>query len=208
MTAETESGGRMIRSGAEESAPALRHHRFEELSPAELLGICEVIHEAFPDPERKAAERLDGFLAPPPDPTREAFVFWAGGEAVATALIFRREILTPAGALVVQALAGACCRLSRRGEGWGRRVVEAAFAEVDRGRFPVALFQTSVPHFYEKLGARRVDNPFINSRFTPDAHDLRRGTSDERPWWEPHVMIYPAGFNWPEGTIDLQGRGY
>ena len=51
----------------------------------------------------------------------------------------------------------------------------------------------------ERLGARVVTNRFVNSLAAdPGA----------RPFWDPVTMVYPRSFDWPEGTIDLQGPGY
>jgi hypothetical protein len=80
-------------------------------------------------------------------------------------------------------------------------VVERAFAMVSEGVFQWSLFQTGqgTKAFYEKLGARVVDNRFINSKSeNPSAN----------PWWEPLAMAYPSGPGWPEGQIDLNGPGY
>jgi predicted N-acetyltransferase YhbS len=134
---------------------------------------------------------------------REILVVWVGETPVATALFFPREIMTADGALRVMALAGVCSAPEFRGRGLGAAVVRAALAQVDRGAFGVALYQTGVPEFYEKLGARRVGNSFANSYFQPGNLG-----SAEQPWWDPYVMIYPAGYSWPEGPIDLLGEGY
>ncbi|WP_319476055.1 GNAT family N-acetyltransferase [Marispirochaeta aestuarii] len=134
-------------------------------------------------------------------------VFREKDAAVAAALIFPREIHTPRGSLTLMALSGVCVRSDLRGQGLGAGVVRKAFSFVGQGLYRVSLFQTSyrVAPFYESLGCCRVDNPFINS-LTPDNADpeaLRRSV-----FWDDVVMIYPAGFDWPAGQIDLCGSAY
>ena len=78
--------------------------------------------------------------------------------------------------------------------------IEEAMQRVDQGEFPVSLFQTPKPGFYEKLGARKVNNRFVNSKNEQDP--------EADPWPAEHVMIYPTPYPWPEGVIDLNGPGY
>lgn len=123
------------------------------------------------------------------------------GVIVAKSHTFARTIGTSRGELTVMALAGVCCDPNHRGEGYGRAVVAAAFGRIDRGEFPASLYQTSHHNrpFYEKLGARQIDNRFVNSLADdPDAN----------PFWDEIAMIYPAACDWPDGVIDLRGPGY
>jgi predicted N-acetyltransferase YhbS len=128
----------------------------------------------------------------------ELFTIWENETAIAHARLFAREITTQRGALTTGALAAVCSAPSHRGQGLGRLVVEAAFARVHDGTFPVILFQTGVPEFYAKLGARNVSNRFVDSTSETDAN----------PWWQEDIMIYPAAFAWPDGNIDLNGPGW
>jgi len=131
---------------------------------------------------------------------RTHFIVWEEDEPVAALVIYPHPITTARGELTVMALAGVRAHPAQRGRGLGRLIVEAAFGEVDAGRYPVSLFQTGIPAFYEKLGCRRVTNRFVNS--------LHPEEPDENPWWDENVMIYPASYAWPDGTIDLKGPGY
>lgn len=187
------------------TGPTLVHEQAVDLSLARVSALAVLINEAFPDPPCTRDERVRQFLALREKRAMALFTVWDRDVAIASAGISMREIGTERGPLRVMALAAVCSAVARRGEGWGRMVVQAAWGEVDRGRFPVALFQTSVPRFYDRLGARTVDNRFVNS----GELDPRpgRGTRED-PWWNPHIMIYPAAFDWPAGTIDLQGPGY
>ena len=79
-------------------------------------------------------------------------------------------------------------------------IARSAFERVDSQLFPISLFQTGVPNFYLKLGARVIDNRFVNSK--------NKAAPNENPWWDTSVMIYPSSYEWTEGTIDLNGSGY
>ena len=116
------------------------------------------------------------------------------------AQIFRREIKTAHGILPIGALAGVCVHPDQRGHGYGAQIVRGAFELLPEMTTQVSLYQTDVPEFYEKLGARRVTNPFIDGTRADDGR--------ENPFWAAYTMIYPAVFEWPEGEIDLNGPGY
>ena len=188
--------------------PVLRRHRVAELSPEQMRAVGTLLHRVFPDPESTVEQRLERFLATPAAREGEAFIAWDGEVPVAHAMISAREVRTPTGSLIVMALAGVYSAPERRGEGLGRLVVRATFDEVDRGAYAVSLFQTGVPGFYDRLGARTVGNPFVNSRYVPPTDGRKPRGSAEQPWWNPFVMIYPATFPWPAGTVDLLGPGY
>jgi len=116
---------------------------------------------------------------------------------LAHALIFPRTVFTERGPLTVGALATVCVHPDYRGRGWGLEVVRAAFDYLPRLGAEVALFQTGVSSFYEKLGGRVVTaNRFVN------------GSDPNNPFWDACEMIYPAAFPWPDGKIDLNGAGY
>lgn len=100
------------------------------------------------------------------------------------------------GRLAVGALAAVCVHPDHRGRGWGEAVVRAAFDFLPEIGVSVALFQTGVPHFYQKLGACVINNRFFN------------GENSQNPFWDTCEMIYPASFAWPDGPIDLNGPGY
>ena len=115
---------------------------------------------------------------------------------LANARLFRRGISTAQGPLAVGALASVCVHPAYRGRGWGAEVVRAAFDYLPEMHLDVALFQTGVPQFYEKLGCRMVENRFHN------------GGDYEDAFWDEYKMIYPVDFAWPDGEIDLNGPGY
>ncbi len=183
--------------------PVLQRQSFDSLPAEQWRAVCVLFDRVWPSAEGPLAEQAEAYRADKLGQQREVVTVRAGEELVAVAIVFPREIRTATGAMTVMALAGVCTAPEWRGRGWGAAVVRAAFSPVDEGRFGVALFQTPVADFYAKLGARPVDNVFVNSRWRPgDRH------SAEAPWWDPSVMIYPAGARWPEGVIDLLGPGY
>jgi len=143
----------------------------------------------------------------PAEQAERVFFIRRDGRIIAASRFLPRRIRTPQGPLDVLALAGVMSHPEYRHQGLGRAVVRAAFDHVDRGVFPVSLFQTGVPEFYNKLGCRRVTNPFTNSLAanpTQTPWMEQPGT----PWWEQNIMIYPATYPWPEGPINLEGPGW
>ena len=181
----------------------VEEHLLLALSTEDFAAV-EALSDVVYPPEVMAEVHIPA-SAPPPHlewPAERAarvFILRHDGQIVATSWFFPRRIHTSRGPLDVLALAGVKTRPEFRGRGLGRRIVRAALEYVDRGTFPVSLFQTNVPEFYEKLNARRVENPFTNRLAADPA---------ATPWWDRFVMIYPARYPWPEGPIELQGPGW
>ncbi|MEM6334617.1 MAG: GNAT family N-acetyltransferase [Planctomycetota bacterium] len=125
----------------------------------------------------------------------------ADGEPAATATTFARTVIPEGGeAIEVLALSGVAVEPSRQGGGLGEAVVRDAFARLGELGLSVCLYQTGLARgFYERMGARCVDNWFFD------------GTSDVvkcNPWTDRYVMIYPGDAAWPTGAIDLNGGHY
>lgn len=123
------------------------------------------------------------------------------GIAVARAEFFPRVVKFGNRKITLMALGGVCSHPEKRGFGYGKMVVEYIFGFVDKELYPATLFQTTeeVHPFYEKLGAKRISNPIINSTAKEPA---------KCPFWDDAIMMYSPHFEWPEGTIDLLGPGY
>jgi GNAT superfamily N-acetyltransferase len=166
----------------------------------ELLRLFDVIWPACDGPRSERAEFFQSKMAVE---QRELFALRQGERLISTAMCFPREIMSERGPLRVLALASVCTDPEFRGLGLGRRMVQAVFAKVDQGAYPVCLFQTGVPDFYLKQGARLIENRIINS-----LHQAGDRGSAEHPFWEPYAMVYPTGAYWPRGTIDLLGPGF
>ena len=121
---------------------------------------------------------------------------------MAHSMTFGRKVATSTGEMTVMALAMVAADPVCRGKGYGAAVAKASFGRVDEGDFAFSLFQTShkVCPFYERLGCELVENRIVNS--------LSEGDPEVNPFWDDVVMRYPAGGEWPEGDIDLLGKGY
>jgi hypothetical protein len=68
---------------------------------------------------------------------------------------------------------------------------------VDQRKFPVSLWMTTTPVFYEKVGGKVIKNTWINT------YNTKNPNAD--PWPSEFKMIYPANYSWPAGEIDLNG---
>ena len=102
--------------------------------------------------------------------------------------------------LAVLGLGGLNVHPGWRRQGFGRVILEAVFKRIDASEYPFCLFQTGIPHSYEKLGCRLIENKFVNSN---DPVDPSRN-----PFWDECAMIYPATAIWPSGTVDLLRKGF
>lgn len=131
-------------------------------------------------------------------PGTQAFVA-TDEQLLGYAEIFPRIMYSDHKPMEVWGLASVCVAKESQGLGIGRKVVEACFKAVDQAH-SVCLFQTTVPGFYEKLNCRKVENRIVNNTDPTNP--------ETNPFWDEHIMIYPATFDWPAGTIDLNGRGY
>lgn len=130
---------------------------------------------------------------------RQAF-FAQDEKLLGYAEIFPRTIHTESGSMEIMGLGSVCVAQESRGAGIGRKIVEACFKAVDESSIAVCLFQTGVPGFYEKLNCKLVLNKFVDKTHLTDP--------DKNPFWDDFTMIYPASYDWPEGSIDLNGKGY
>ncbi len=176
-------------------------HAVQTIRPQDRLSlvtgasIAALIHAVWPSAAQAKTPTLDETMNSWHAQGSAHFVL-VDDEVRAHTLLFRREIFTSRGPLLVGALAAVCVHPDYRGRGWGAAVVRAAFGFLPEMGVEVALFQTGVPKFYEKLGSHMVNNRFFN------------GTDSGNPFWDSYVMIYPASCHWPDGPIDLNGAGY
>jgi GNAT superfamily N-acetyltransferase len=177
------------------------------LSLADSRAIAELVVSIWPKPGRTVETMAADMLAQwknysgPERQHPRSYVVSEDGRVIAHASFDPRTIGTTAGELTVLALARVCTDPAARGRKLGQAVVRATFDLVDDGSFPFALFQTTddVQAFYERLGAVRIHNHFVNSLAADPTAS---------PWWSPVIMRYPSGPGWPEGQIDLRGPGY
>ncbi|HJQ78479.1 MAG TPA: GNAT family N-acetyltransferase [Lacipirellulaceae bacterium] len=177
------------------------------LSERDARAIAELVAGIWPKPGRTveslAAEMVRQWLsyAGPEEQHPRSYVVREGDRVIAHASFDPRTISAGDKEITVLALARVCSDPAVRGRRLGRAVVQAAFELVDQGAFPFSLFQTTneVQPFYERLGAVRIHNRFVNSLATDPKAD---------PWWNPVIMRYPDGPGWPAGEIDLRGPGW
>ena len=173
----------------------LKSDEVQGLPPGDYLVLARLFLETWPS-EKWTPETLAEDLASRVDLKVEHFIAWDGDRLVGHAEIFPRTIYSAGGPLTVGALSGVVVRPEYRRRGIGARLVRAALARVDEGSFPVALWQTETPDFYTRLGARAIDNPWVNKKGNNPQAD---------PWPDEVKMIYPSDFPWPQGVLDLGG---
>jgi len=177
------------------------------ISEADARVVAELLVAIWPKIGRTVESRKEEMLtrwrnyAGPEEQHPRSFIVREGGRVIAHAGFEPRTIGMSEGELTVLALARVCTDPAARGRRLGQAVVRATFDLVDRGVFPFALFQTTddVRPFYERLGAVRIHNRFVNSLAEDPTAD---------PWWNPVIMRYPDGPGWPGGEIDLRGPGF
>lgn len=180
--------------------PEITEYEFGTPPVDVTLKIAGLISRVWPASGTDLDSLALRYLTYSPDlPDVRSFVMMDGAELLAHARTFTRVIHHSAGEIRAMALAMVCVCPEHQGKGFGARIVSETFKQVDREDYPMALFQTEVRGFYIRLGAVEVTNPFVNNLTAPP---------DKSPWWDPHVMIYPALNDWPEGEIDLNGKGY
>jgi GNAT superfamily N-acetyltransferase len=179
------------------------------LPEEQVFPMVALLNSIWPNPEKSVAEHVAAFLARYREHREGAaglsrtsirHLAWQAGQLAGHTHTFERRVMTEAGDIPVMALSGVCVAEPFRGMGIGAALVRSAFERVEQGEFGVSLFQTTVPGFYRKLGAVAVDNVFRNSRNEADP--------EASPWGDEEIMIYPSGFDWPKGVIDLNGPGY
>jgi predicted N-acetyltransferase YhbS len=188
---------------------SITEHHDSDLSREEIVAVVSLVYRFWPSKDKTIDEVVDDFPEAGKRHTASypqvrlpslRYLVWDKDNAVAHARTFERPLTTSAGEISVMALSGVCVLPSYQGRGLGAEIVRRAFGRIHAGEFAVSLFQTTIPAFYEKLGATLVTNRFVNSRnkIHPDAN----------PWHDEWIMIYPKSYAWPEGTIDLNGPGY
>ncbi len=178
-----------------------------ELSPNDALAIGRLIYKVWPKAEKDAAFRQQQLLSMgrdyrgPENQAPRSYVIRNGDRVLAHATFVPRTIGTTRGELRIAGLCRVCCDPDMRGHGLGEMVVRPIFDLVDDAVFTFSIFQTSpkASKFYERLGACRANNSFVNSL---GAHP------QENPFWDEVIMGYPQDRDWPTGEIDLRGPGY
>jgi len=177
------------------------------ISDADALEIAELLVQVWPKSVKTVAIRQRQLMElgqkhdRHAEPAPLSFMIRESGLLIAHSAVLPRSIGTSAGDLEIAGLTRVCTAPQQRGRGLGQLIVRPVFDLVDSGVYQFSLFQTAqeVRPFYEKLGARVVENAIVNSLDTDH---------QESPFWDKVIMRYPGGGSWPEGEIDLRGPGY
>lgn len=171
-----------------------------DLTDIQILNIESLIEAVWPEliNEKDDQSRLHSFREN--NKTGEVILINSDDLLVSHTKIFPRTIFAGDKSIEVTALAGVAVLDKYRGYGLGKLMIKEVFKLIGQNKLSTCLFQTTIPEFYEKLGARTIENRFFNSKnlLQPQVN----------PWWNPNVMIYPENAIWPKENIDLNGEGF
>jgi GNAT superfamily N-acetyltransferase len=164
-----------------------------------FLQIVKHLFSIWPpkNPHETAEDRLPIFQKAHEGLFERDIIAFEGNDIIGFARIFARPILVNGKQMSNMALENVSVQPKYRGLNIGALLVKEAFSFVDSQIFECSLFQTKVAGFYEKLGARIVTNPIINSL-----------NAEKKPFWDPHILVYPKTYETGIGEIDLLGDGY
>ena len=171
-----------------------------DIKSHQVIDILSLMNLTWPDDdtEKSVEEKVAGFYDDHSEKIR--YYLYQDKELVGYAESIPLTIKIENNWLAVLGLGGLNVHPGWRRQGFGRVIVEAVFKRIDASEYPYCLFQTGIPHFYEKLGCRLIENKFVNSN---DLVDTSRN-----PFWDEYAMIYPATAIWPSGTVDLLRKGF
>ena len=171
-----------------------------DIKSHKVIDILRLMNLTWPDDdtEKLVEEKVEGFYDDHSE--KICYCFYKNKELVGYAESISLTIKIENNWLAVLGLGGLNVHPGWRRQGFGRVIVEAVFKRIDASEYPFCLFQTGIPHFYEKLGCRLIENRFINSNDPVDP--------STNPFWDDYAMIYPATAAWPSGTVDLLRKGF
>ena len=171
-----------------------------DIKSHQVIDILSLMNLTWPDDdtEKSVDEKVAGFYEDHSE--KICYCLCQDKELVGYAESIPLTIKIENNWLAVLGLGGLNVHPGWRRQGFGRVIVEAVFKRIDASEYPYCLFQTGIPHFYEKLGCRLIENKFVNSN---DPVDTSRN-----PFWDEYAMIYPATAIWPSGTVDLLRKGF
>lgn len=172
----------------------------ELVEPSAIEEVNELTDLTWPQTKPNyftAESRIQDFIHRNPKKTCH-FIYFEE-ELIGYAESFPRPIKVDKQEITILGLGAVCVHPDYKGKGLGALLVKATFERVDKQEFAVALFQTAVPGFYEKLNCKTINNKIINSLAE---------IPDSNPFWDPYVMIYPRQFIGFQEEIDLLGAGY
>jgi GNAT superfamily N-acetyltransferase len=178
-----------------------------QVSDRQARTIAELLCAVWPKPQSNVAARAAEFRSKWEDyggldlQFPRSFLLRESDRVVGHAEVGPRTIGTTCGELTIAALVSVCIDPKLRQQGLGRHLVRTAFQLIDDEVYSFSLFQNYAERraFYERLGARVVDNPIVNSLAE---------NPQLNPFWADLAMVYPATKTWPSGEVDLRGPGY
>jgi hypothetical protein len=168
------------------------------ISHSDKISIVELVRSIWPSKdgvEHSPEEEIELFFANRPE--EHHIILKCNHILCGYARVFLREIMIGDNVYRNCALACVCVNESHRMNGYGHRIVRRAFELVDMKHYDCSLFQTGVPEFYQKLGARVINNTCVNSL-----------DDNSNPWWDKFIMIYPSFVETENCIIDIKGKGY
>ena len=171
-----------------------------DIKSHQVIDILSLMNLTWPDDdtEKSVNEKVAGFYEDHSE--KICYCLYQDKELVGYAESIPLTIKIENNWLAVLGLGGLNVHPGWRRQGFGRVIVEAVFKRIDASEYRYCLFQTGIPHFYEKLGCRLIENKFVNSN---DPVDPSRN-----PFWDEYPMIYPATAILPSGTVDLLRKGF
>lgn len=176
-------------------------YKASDLSDEQLRGIFQLLDATWPNFKPKEdnwEKRKSEFHKT--NPLKQCHVLFDDFEVIGYAETFERTVSAGNQMIKLMGLGSVCVSEDYRGKGLGADIIRICFGRVSHGEFPVCLFQTGVPDFYERLDCKEINNSFVNSK------DLNKPAKN--PFWDKHIMIHPSRYDWPSGIIDLLGTGY
>jgi GNAT superfamily N-acetyltransferase len=169
-----------------------------QLTQKDLEDIVILTRTVWPPKEPYDLQKVvEYYRNHPMPPVEKHFLIRHEGRLVGYSQSFARDLTAGGRTIRNMALCAVCVHPEARKFGYGRDLVKAAFGFVDNGIFECSVFQTSVPGFYEKLGSKVITTKFFDGV-----------NKNDKPWWDPIVMVYPAAFDLGQGPVDLNGGAY
>ena len=173
-----------------------------KVSHKQANSIADLLFETWGSPETSVAKITDNVLNKWKDwveasenNSPKTYVMWKESTCLAHAWLRPVKAFTQKGEITVAELGAVCVRETLRGKGLGTKLIKRVFDDVDQSSYQFCIFSTEnrVQAFYERLGARKVTNRFIDS------------ITEKSPFWGEIMMVYPRTGDWSEGEIDMRG---
>jgi len=166
-------------------------------SMAEMAEIVSIIDNAWPqgisiedliEQFKKKQKSRENFIS---------FVIRNNGIIISHAGFFTRFIEISGKKEKVGCLAAVTTSPDFRNKGYGSKLVTTIFEGMHEYKIRMIFFQTTIPEFYVKFGAKEIHNQFVISK-----------QERKSPWWDDHAMVFPKSIDLMDYEINLCGAGY